>query len=440
MSAVPSTVRGMKILHTSDWHIGRSFHTHSTLGHLREVLGALVEVVRHHEVQVVVVAGDIFDSAMPSADAYSLLAWALRQIRQAGASVVMTSGNHDSATRLGFQAEWAGLAGIHVITRPEQFLEPVTIDDARGPVHFYGIPYLEPAMIRHLYPDETLRNHEQVLTFAMKRIREDLAVRGGRSVVLAHCFAAGVIPAAEATEVERDITAGGLDLVPLAVFAQPDVAKDGAARPHVAEDGAAQDGAAQPDVAKDGAAQDGAAHATYPDYVALGHIHGRATLTDRVRYSGAPLHNSFSEAAKPRGAWLVDLQADHTADIVWVALPVPRRLSVLTGHLDDLLTGDAHAEFEQDWVSAVLTDQVRPLDGMRRLQKRYPHCVTLEHRPTVTVDTDTASYGERLHLKSDPEIVAGFLEFVRNGIGQTEFERVLVAELMAANDLREITA
>ncbi|TFD73074.1 exonuclease SbcCD subunit D [Cryobacterium fucosi] len=395
----------MKILHTSDWHIGRTFHTHSTLAHLRGVFAALVEVVRERQVDVVVVAGDVFDSAMPSADSYSLLAWTLRELREAGAVVVMTSGNHDSATRLGFQSEWAGLAGIHIITRPDQFLEPVTIDDPTGPVHFYGIPYLEPAMIRHLFPEETLRNHEQVLTFAMRRIREDLAARGGRSVVLAHCFAAGVTPAAEATEVERDITAGGLDLVPIAVFGPADDPESGG-----------------------------------PDYVALGHIHGRATLTDRVRYSGAPLHYSFSEAGKPRGAWLVDLTADRRAEVEWVGLPVPRRLSVLTGDIEALLTNDEFTRFEADWVSAVLTDQVRPLDGMRRLQKRFPHCVTVEHRPSVTVETDAASYGERLHQQNDHEIVAGFLEFVRNGVVQTEFERDLVAELLAADDLAEITA
>ncbi len=405
----------MKILHTSDWHIGRTFHTHSTLGHLRGVFEALVEVVRERKVQVVVVAGDVFDSAMPSADSYALLAWVLRELREAGAVVVMTSGNHDSATRLGFQSEWVGLAGIHIITRPDQFLEPVTIADANGPVHFYGIPYLEPAMIRHLFPEETLRNHEQVLTFAMRRIREDLAGRGGRSVVLAHCFAAGVTPAAEATEVERDITAGGLDLVPVAVFGPSDDPL-----------GADPLGA---DPLSDG-----------PDYVALGHIHGRATLTDRVRYSGAPLHYSFSEAGKPRGAWLVDLQAGRHAEVEWVGLPVPRRLSVLTGEIEELLTAEEHERFEADWVSAVLTDQVRPLDGMRRLQKRFPHCVTVEHRPLVVVDTDAASYGARLHQQNDHEIVAGFLEFVRNGVGQTDFERELVAELLAANNLGEITA
>ncbi|TFC82096.1 exonuclease SbcCD subunit D [Cryobacterium sp. TmT2-59] len=407
----------MKILHTSDWHIGRTFHTHSTLGHLRQVLDALVQAVRDHRIDVVAVAGDIFDSAMPSADSYTLLAAALREIREAGAQVVMTSGNHDSATRLGFQSEWARLAGIHVVTRPEQFLEPVTLQDEHGPVHFYGIPYLEPALIRHLYPDETLKTHEQVLTFVMRRIRADLAVRGGRSVVLSHCFAAGVA-VAEATDVERDITAGGLDLVPVSVFTNPVFINDG--------------------FINDGAKSVG------PDYVALGHIHGRAVLNDRVRYSGAPLHYSFSEAGKPRGGWLVDLgpgdgRGGHEAQIEWVDLPVPRRLSVLTGEIDALLTDDSFDEFTDDWVSAILTDQVRPLDGMRRLQKRFPHCVTLEHRPFIVVQSEVATYGERIYRQNDLEIVAGFLEFVRNGVGQTDFERDLVAEILAASDLLEVT-
>ncbi|WP_338419198.1 exonuclease SbcCD subunit D [Cryobacterium breve] len=414
-SVVGASVGTMKILHTSDWHIGRTFHTHSTRDHLRQVLDALVEVVRERQITVVVVAGDVFDSAMPSAESYTLLAAALRAIREAGASVVMTSGNHDSATRLGFQSEWAGLAGIHVLTRPEKYLEPVTIFDEYGPVHFYGIPYLEPALIRHLgcfgAPERQLKTHEQVLTFVMRQIRDDLAVRGGRSVVLSHCFAAGV-PAAAATDTVRDITAGGLDLVPVSVFAGAD-----------ASGAAAQTGVAQVD----------------PDYVALGHIHGRAKLTDRVRYSGAPLHYSFSEAGKPRGCWLVELQAGRTAEIEWISLPVPRRLSVLTGEIEQLLTDEALTEFEPDWVSAILTDQGRPLDGIRRLQKRFPHCVTLEHRPAVVADLDASSYGDRISRQTDHEIVAGFLEFVRNGVGQTEFERDLVAELLAVGEIREVS-
>ncbi|MDJ0349810.1 exonuclease SbcCD subunit D [Cryobacterium sp. PH29-G1] len=384
----------MKILHTSDWHLGRTFHTHSTLEHLAVVLDALVALVRQHGVDVVAVAGDVFDSAMPSKESYALLTGTLRRLKDAGASVVMTSGNHDSATRLGFQSEWAALAGIHVVTRPEQYREPITITDEHGPVHFYGIPYLEPALIRHLHPGVLLKTHEQVLNYAMTQIRDDLARRGGRSVVLSHCFAAGIAPAAESSDVERDITAGGLDVVPLGVF-------DGC------------------------------------DYVALGHIHGRATLTERVRYSGAPLHYSFSEAGKPRGAWLVELGPEGLGAVEWVDLPVPRRLVVLTGELAELLDDASLVEHEGDWVKAILTDQVRPLDAMRALQARFAHAVALEHRPSIRVDPVGTSYAERIgSATTDPEIIAGFLAFVRNGVGPTDFESALVAELLTEKSAR----
>ncbi|RFA22817.1 exonuclease SbcCD subunit D [Subtercola boreus] len=377
----------MKILHTSDWHIGRTFHAHSTLAHFERVAEAMADIVREQRVDVVVVAGDVFDSAVPSAESYEVLTRALRGLRATGAKVVVTSGNHDSATRLGFQSEWAAVAGVHVITRHQALHEPVTLGDVFGPVHFYGIPYLEPSLIRHHYPDHLLRTHEQALGFAMGRIRADQEARGGRSVVLAHCFAVGV----QASTVERDITSGGLDLVPLGVF-------DG------------------------------------PDYVALGHIHSRSTLSERVRYSGAPLHYSFSEGSSVRGGWLVELDAAGLTDTTWVDFPVPRAARELTGTLDDLLGDASLAPYEGHWIKAVLTDEVRPLDGMRRLQQRFVHCVALEHRPAVTHDAGAETYAERVTQKSDQQIVSGFVEFVRNGSGPSDFERQLVSETLVALD------
>jgi len=385
----------MRILHTSDWHIGRSFHGHSTLPHLSQVLGGMVELVVSNGVDVVVVAGDIFDTATPAAENFDVLTETLTALRDAGVAVVMTSGNHDSATRLGFQSGFASLAGIHVLSRPEKHAEPVTITDAFGPVQFYGIPYLEPAMVRHRYPDATLRTHADVLGFAMNGIRADLAERGGRSVVISHCFAVDIAaPGTEQGDVERDITSGGLDIVPLSTFEGP-------------------------------------------DYVALGHIHGRATLSDRARYSGAPLHYSFSEADKPRGGWIVDLDEAGLGDVRWVDFLVPRPLVVLTGELDDLLSDDAHAQHVDHWVSGILTDRVRPLDGMRRLQARFPYAAHLEYRPSVMADADGASYGSRIAARSDSEIVDGFLEFVRNGVGPSEAEKTIVTEVLAEQDAVE---
>ena len=390
----------MRILHTSDWHIGRSFHGHSTTAHLEHVLEALVTVVVDQQVDVVVVAGDVFDSATPAAENFDVLTRALAKLRATGARVVMTSGNHDSATRLGFQSGFAELAGIHIITRHEQAIMPVTIDDEHGPVHFYGIPYLEPSMLRHRYPDATLRTHTDALAFTMDSIRADLASRGGRSVVISHCFAADVADVSgdlAQDSGERDITAGGLDVVPLSTF-------DG------------------------------------PDYVALGHIHGRARLSDRARYSGAPLHYSFSEAAKPRGGWLVSIDASGLSSVDWVDLPVPRRLTVLTGELESLLEDAAHAGYEQDWIAAILTDRVRPMDGMRRLQTRFPFAAMLDHRPSIVADAGPTSYGERIKAKSDSEIVDGFLEFVRNGVGPSDAERRLIADAISDQAATEVSS
>ncbi|WP_168625659.1 exonuclease SbcCD subunit D [Cryobacterium sp. BB307] len=396
----------MRLLHTSDWHIGRTFHGHPTTGHLREVLDALVTVVRDNHVDVVLVAGDVFDSATPAAEYYEVLTDVLREIRGTGATVVLTSGNHDSATRLGFQSDFASLAGIHVVTRPELHDRPIELSDEHGNVAIYGIPFLEPALVRHRYPDVELRTQADVLRMAMDNIRADVRERGTRSVVLSHCFAANVgAPdldhergmVSQTPGLERDLTAGGLDVVPLSTF-------DGV------------------------------------DYVALGHIHGRAQLSDSVRYSGAPLHYSFSEAAKPRGVWLVDLNANGLAGAEWVDLPIPRRLSVLTGTLDELLGDPALANYENDWVCAFLTDQARPLDAMRRLQARFPWCAHLEHRPSIVTEASGATYAERLRLKSDSEIVDGFLEHVRNGVGTTVAERAVIAAVIAERSAREVEA
>ncbi|HWV50841.1 MAG TPA: exonuclease subunit SbcD, partial [Microbacterium sp.] len=171
----------MRILHTSDWHIGRTFHGNSTMDALTEVLAALVEQVRTHEVDVVIVAGDVFDSATPAGPAYTLLGDTLVALNEAGAKVVVTSGNHDSAARLGFQARLLR-DGIHVLTDPVAIGEPVTISDAAGPVHFYGIPYLEPAIVRQHWPEAVLRTQAQTMAHAMGLVREGMASHSGRSV------------------------------------------------------------------------------------------------------------------------------------------------------------------------------------------------------------------------------------------------------------------
>ena len=378
----------MKILHTSDWHIGRTFHGHSTTGHLVTVLDAIAREVADRGIDVVLVSGDVFDSSAPAAAYFTILADAIRAIRDAGAQVVISSGNHDSATRLGFQSEWAGLGGVHVTTRAEQSWTPVVI----GEVSFYGIPYLEPFLLKDAFPNEKLTTHEEVLGFVMGRIRADIASRGGRSVVLSHCFAAGV----QQTDVERDVTAGGLGIVSTDVF-------DGV------------------------------------DYVALGHIHGQATLAENIRYSGAPLYYSFTEGGKKRGGWIVELDGNGLGDVTWLDLPIPRRVTTLTDTIDELLSSSRYTEFERDWISAVITDQVRPMDAMSRLHSRFSNCATLDFAPTFVADAAPQTYGSRVVGKSDLEVIDGFLEFVRNGQAATESETTLVSEMLVELAAEEST-
>ena len=370
------------MLHTSDWHIGRSFHGHSTLDALRGVLEALVGQVRAHGVELVVVAGDVFDSATPAAGAYTLLSDTLRGLADAGATVVVTSGNHDSAARLGFQSALLR-DGVRVVTDPATVGTPITVTDEHGPVHVYGIPYLEPVLLRSAWPG--VRTQVDVLARAMEQVRTDAATRGGRAVAVAHCFAAGVAPT---PHLERDIQQGGLDVVPLSTF-------DGV------------------------------------DYMALGHIHGRQRLSPRVRYAGAPLHYSFDEGDKPRGSWLVELGAEGLAGVEWLPLPVPRALTTLTATLDELLDDERFAGHAGDWVRAQYTDPLPQRDPMRRLLARFPHCAEVRHAPEATRPGDARTYVQRVRAaRTDAELVDAFLAHVRDGEGASAREAELVGELL----------
>jgi exonuclease SbcD len=384
----------MRILHTSDWHIGRTFHGHSTLDALTEVFAALVREVKARDVDVVVVAGDIFDSSMPAAACYTVLTDTLVALRDAGAQVIVTSGNHDSAARLGFQSALLR-DGIFVVTDPRTIGTPITISDADGPVHFYGIPFLEPLLVRDVWEGVDVRRQHDALAHAMTLVRDDLARRGGRSVIAAHCFAAGVEPT---PHLERDIQQGGLDVVSLSVF-------DGV------------------------------------DYAALGHIHGRQKLSDHVRYAGAPLHYSFGEENKPRGGWIVDIDRSGLAAVEAFDLPIPRPLATLTATLDELLEDDRFADATDSWVFARYTDTVAQADPMRRLQARFPHCAKVLHAPAIVHDDGGASFGSRVRsARNDSEVIDAFLVHVRNGVGADAAEADLVREIIDARRAVEALA
>ncbi|WGV47946.2 exonuclease SbcCD subunit D [Rhodococcus erythropolis] len=376
----------MKILHTSDWHIGRTFHGVDLLADQASVLGSIADSVREHGVDVVVVPGDIYDRSIPSSDAVTVCNRGFEAIRAAGAVIVATSGNHDSAVRLGAGATFAAAGGLHLITRVGQIGTPVMLSDQFGPVAFYGIPYLEPEITRVELDVPRARTHSDILGAAMSRVRRDLAERTAtdpstRSVLLAHAFVVG----GEASESERSISVGGVETVAVGEF-------DGV------------------------------------DYVALGHLHSPQMLSESVRYSGSPLPYSFGERSHRKAALLIELDAAGLSSVQRLDLPVIRGLSQVTGTLEELLTESKYADSEQCYVSALLTDPVRPVDAMRQLQARFPFAVHLEwQRPEGQSDL---KYRDAVRGRTDMEIARGFVSAVRSD--PSEREAALMAEALSA--------
>ncbi|MFI0743215.1 exonuclease SbcCD subunit D [Streptomyces sp. NPDC021100] len=373
----------MRLLHTSDWHLGRSFHRAGLLDAQRAFLAHLVDAVREHAVDAVLVAGDVYDRAVPPLAAVELFDEALHRLAGTGVPVVMISGNHDSARRLGVGAGLLGRAGVHLRTDPAGCGTPVVLADEHGDVALYGLPYLEPALVRTAL-DARGAGHAAVLEAAMDRVRADLAARpaGTRSVVLAHAFVAG----GAASDSERDITVGGVVAVPPEIF-----------------------------------------HGV--DYAALGHLHGCQTITDRVRYSGSPLAYSFSEATHRKTMWLIDLDADGTVTGERIDCPVPRPLARIRGRLDELLDDPALDRHEDAWVEATLTDPVRPKDPMARLAARFPHVLSLVLDPERTPEDPLASYALRLRGRTDRQIAEDFVAHVR-GEGPDAAERALLTDAL----------
>ena len=368
----------MRFLHTSDWHLGRSFHQVGLLDAQAAFLDHLVEVVRSESVDAVLVSGDVYDRAMPAPDTVHLLSESLTRLVDAGATVVLSSGNHDSAIRLGFASDLLARAGLHIGCSVESVGRPVVVDG----VAVYPLPYLEPSVVAEGL-GATERTHAGVLDAAMSAVEADRATRGLPSVVMAHAFVTG----GATSDSERDISVGGVGAVHPSTF-------EGA------------------------------------DYVALGHLHGRQQVAAAVRYSGSPVPLSFSESRHTKGSWLVDL--DRTGvRVEAVDAPVHRPLAVLRGDLEALLTDASHADAERAWCQVTLTDPVRPLGAMERLRRRFPHTLVLQFDPQGAV-VPVRRYAERATAEDPVEVCCDFLGHVRGGRVADPEERTLLAQAVEA--------
>jgi len=384
----------VRILHTSDWHLGRSFHRVGMLTAQAAFVDHLVEVVRSESVDVVVVAGDVYDRALPSVDVVQLLDDTLCRLAATGAHLVLSSGNHDSAVRLGFGSRLLESARVHVRADVRRCAEPIVLDDEHGPVAIYPLPYLEPSLAAPLLSGVAAVSHQGVLQAAADAVRADLATRarGTRSVLAAHAFVVGGL----ASDSERDISVGGVAAVPASVF-------DGL------------------------------------DYVALGHLHGRQQVRPEVRYSGSPLAYSFSEHTHTKGSWLVTLDASGLAGVEGVDAPVPRGLALLRGELDTLLTDPALAGDEGAWCQVTVTDAQRPADAMQRLRARFPHTVELRFDPQGAELSNHLAVARRVAAGDDVAVCCDFLQHTRGRVAN-DSERAWLEQSVGAVRIAEMEA
>ncbi len=322
----------MRFIHTADWHLGRIFFQVHLTEDQAHVLDQLVELAKETKSDAVVIAGDVYDRAVPPLDAIRLLDEVLcRLVLDLGVAVILIAGNHDSPERLGFGSRVMAANGLHVFGTVADGQPQVTLHDAAGPVHFYPVPFAEPATVSPMLELGAARDHGSVMCALTDRIR-DLHPQGARSVVVAHAFVAG----GTETDSERPLSVGGSDRVDRACF-------EGF------------------------------------DYVALGHLHSpQSAGSGSIAYSGSLLKLSFSETGQGKSVNVVDMDAHGTCRVERVKLTARRDVRKVKGFLHELLETPVSPETREDYVMVTLLDTHAILDPMGKLRTVFPNLLHVE--------------------------------------------------------------
>jgi exonuclease SbcD len=342
----------MRILHTSDWHIGRQFHNVSLLEDQRIVLDQIVNAARTEKVDVVIVAGDIYDRAIPPADAVTLVDEVFNQIiNDLGIPLIVIAGNHDGPQRLGFASRQLARAQLYIAGPLTAEPQTVSLEDQHGEVVFYPIPYADPATVRDVFKDVDIRTHNQAITRIIETIPKH---KKQRSVAIGHCFLAGGLDC----ESERPLSVGGADQV------SPQ-------------------------------------HFTDFNYTAMGHLHRQQRQgSETIRYSGSPLKYSFSEALHEKSITIVDMGAEGECEIKHLPLTARRDMRIISGAMDDIIRDARNDPNADDYLLISLDDKQAILDPMGKLRTVYPNVLHLERpglmsaRPQQLAHRDLMKKGE----------------------------------------------
>ena len=384
----------MKVLHVSDLHIGKRVNGMSMLDDQRYILRQILDIAEKRQVSVLLIAGDVYDKASPSAEAVTVFDAFLTDAVAAGLRVLAIPGNHDSAERIAYAQGLLEKQGVCLPPVYAGEVERVELEDEHGPVEFWLLPFLKPGDVRRFFPDEEIGDNYSA---ALRAVLGACAIdQGKRNVVLSHQLvtAYGTAP----DRADDEIKLGGMDNVDVSVY-------------------------------------------DAFDYVALGHVHRPQRVgRDTVRYSGSPLKYSFSEARYDKSAALIELGEKEPGDDVGecvsfelIPLVPLHDVREVRGTLADVLAmGTAH-DASQDYLHITLSDEHPQLDAMAKIHEVFPNAMMLDY-DNVTVLIDRP----QTQLTADPDSMDTldlFSAFYESQVGnpldneQRDFARKLIAKV-----------
>ena len=355
----------MKLIHLSDLHIGKRVNEFSMAEDQKYILNQILEIIDREQPDCVVIAGDVYDKSIPSAEAVQILDDFLTRLAGRKIPAAMISGNHDSPERLSFGAQLMKESGIYVSPVYDGQVQSIGFADEYGEVRVYLLPFLKPATVRHVYEEETVESYQDAVETAISHLPFNTSCR---NVLVAHQFAAG----ASRCESE-EMSVGGIDQVDVSVFDDF-------------------------------------------DYVALGHIHSpQSAGRPAVRYCGTPLKYSFSEAGQQKSVSVVELFEKGRVEIREVPLTPLRDMRKIRGTYLELTARSFYQGTNtEDYIQAILTDEEDIPDGMQKLRIIYPNLMRLEYDNRRTRENRQIQQAADAEEKSEAELFAQLYELQNN--------------------------
>ena len=355
----------MKFAHIGDLHIGKRVHDFSMLEDQRYILKEILRIIDEERPDAVLISGDVYDKAVPSAEAVLVLDEFLCRLAQCKLPVLMISGNHDSAERVAFGGRLMERSGVYVSPVYDGAVQPIVLHDAWGEMRIYLLPFLKPAHVRRCFPDETIESYTDALRVAVGQMEIDA---GARNLLLTHQFVTGA-----ARCESEELSVGGADHVDASVF-------DGF------------------------------------DYVALGHLHGPQSVGgEHIRYCGSPLKYSFSEAGQQKSATVVELLEKGNLKIREIPLKPQRDMRKLKGTYMEITSLSGYQDTNtEDYVQITLTDEEDIVNGMQKLRTIYPNLMRLEYDNRRTRENQEIAGTETVKRKSELEYFEEFFELQNN--------------------------